>query len=108
VPTGWELQERVMDKWRSEVEAQGRKFVVLHVPRGNEVLHTPIAEQDTWASRLHAYCAARGMALVDPTPVFVARMDAGQAMYHNHFTPAGHRAFAEAFVNYLLKSSASP
>jgi hypothetical protein len=105
VPKGWELQERVMDRWRKDVEAQGRKFVVMHVPRGNEVLRTPIAEQDTWASRLHAYCKDRRVPLVDPTPRFIKRMDAGETMYHHHFTPEGHRAFAESFVDYLLKAA---
>jgi hypothetical protein len=108
VPKGWDLQVRVMDRWRREVEAQGRRFVVMHVPRGNEVLKTPITQQDSWAARLHAYCRARGIPLIDPTPIFVARMDAGETMYHHHFTPAGHRAFAEAFVNYLLASDGAP
>jgi len=46
----------------------------------------------------------------DPTErdryeIAVKREDAGQKMYHNHFTPDGHRAFAESFVDYLLKSA---
>ncbi len=104
VPAGWELQQRVTDKWRAEVKARGREFVVMQVPRGNDVLRTPVAEQDSWASRLHAYCADRGIPLVDPTAVFVARVDAGETMYHHHLTPEGHRAFAQAFVNYLLEA----
>ncbi|HEX6791431.1 MAG TPA: SGNH/GDSL hydrolase family protein [Candidatus Krumholzibacteria bacterium] len=107
VPTGWELQVRVMDTWRRQVEAQGRKFVILRVPRGNEVLRTPMAEQDTWAARLTDYCKERGVPLVDPTPRFVERMDAGETMYHDHFTPEGHRAFAQAFVDYLLRDAAA-
>jgi hypothetical protein len=107
VPVGWDLQTRVMDRWRAEVEAQKRKFVVLEVPRGNDVLRTPIAEQDSWAEYLHAYCKDRGIPLVDPTPVFVARMDAGEKIYHHHFTPDGHRAFAQAFVDYVVRSAAS-
>lgn len=105
VPKGWDLQERVMDKWRREVLAQGRKFVVMHVPRGEEVLRIPFAEQDTWAPRLQTYCRSRGVPLIEPTPLFVKREDAGQKMYHNHFTPDGHRAFAESFVTYLVNSA---
>jgi hypothetical protein len=108
VKTGWELQERVMDKWRTEAKAQGRRFVVMHVPRGNEILRTEIGNQDTWALRLHMYCNARGVPLIEPTPRFVARMDAGETMYHNHFTPDGHRAFAQSFVDYLVSRDASP
>jgi hypothetical protein len=105
VPKGWDLQTRVLDKWSREVIHDKRKFVVLHVPRGEEVLRVPFAEQDTWATRLEAYCATRHIPLVEPTALFVKREDAGQKMYHNHFTPDGHRAFAEAFVDYLLKSA---
>jgi hypothetical protein len=105
VPKGWDLQERVMDKWRREVDAQGRKFVVMHVPRGEEVLRIPFAEQDTWATRLEAWCRARNVPLIEPTPLFVKREDAGQKMYLNHFTPDGHRAFAESFVTYLVTSA---
>jgi hypothetical protein len=106
VPKGWDLQERVMDKWSREVRAQGRAFVVMHVPRGEEVLHTPLAQQDTWATRLASYCESRHIPLVEPTPLFVAREAAGEKMYHNHFTPEGHRAFAQSFVDYLVKSAA--
>jgi len=106
VPKGWDLQERVLDKWSREVRAQGREFIVMHVPRGEEVLRIPFAEQDTWAMRLQSYCATRHIPLVEPTPVFVAREDAGQKMYLNHFTPDGHRAFADAFVDFFVKSAA--
>ena len=106
VPEGWELVERVVDRWRRDVEAQGRQFVIARVPRGNEVVDIPLAGQDTWAPRLHDYCARRGIALVDPTPYFVARVRAGETMYDNHFTTAGHRAFAEAFVGFFVARQA--
>jgi len=105
VPKGWDLQERVMDTWSGGVIHDKRKFVVMHVPRGEEVLGVPFAQQDTWATRLEAYCATRHLPLVEPTALFVKREAEGQKMYHNHFTPDGHRAFAEAFVEYLLKSA---
>lgn len=106
VPKGWDLQERVMDKWSREVGRDGRHFVVMHVPRGEEVLHIPFAEQDTWATRLQAYCTSRQIPLVEPTALFVKQEAQGRKMYHNHFTPDGHRAFAEAFVDYFVKSAA--
>jgi hypothetical protein len=105
VPKGWDLQERVMDKWSREVRADGRAFVVMHVPRGEEVLRIPFAQQDTWATHLQGYCASRHIPLVEPTPLFVAREDKGETMYYNHFTPEGHQAFAQSFVDYLVKSA---
>jgi hypothetical protein len=105
VPKGWDLQKRVMDKWSREVKNDGRTFMVMHVPRGEEVLRVPFAQQDTWTTRLQSYCETRHIPLVEPTPLFVAREDAGEKMYHNHFTSDGHRAFADAFVEYFLKSA---
>ncbi len=101
IEEGWTLVERVLDRWHREVTTQKRAFVVLRVPR-QEAVAIPLAEQDTWAPRLHAYCERRAIPLVDPTPYFVPRMQAGQQIYFDHFTPLGHRLFADAFVNYWL------
>lgn len=98
---GWELVERVLDRWHREVIADGREFIIFRVPR-EEVVAVALAEQDAWAPRLHDYCARRGIPLVDPTPLFVPPMAAGEAVYHDHFTPLGHRLFAQAFVDYWL------
>jgi hypothetical protein len=94
-----------MDRWRREVEADGRKFVIMHVPRGEGTVAEPLEAQDTWALRLHRYCEERGVPLVDPTPFFLERMSAGEKMYHHHFSPEGHRAFARAFVHFLVESA---
>lgn len=102
---GWELVERVLDRWHREVIADGREFMILRVPR-EEVVAVPLAEQDAWAPRLHDYCARRGITLIDPTPLFVPRMAAGEAVYYDHFTPLGHRLFAQAFVDdWLMRDS---
>jgi hypothetical protein len=101
VSQGWELVERVVDRWRSEVEGAGRRFVIYRVPREEE-LEKPLAEQDTWAPRLHDYCARRGIPLVDPTADLVAELHRGREVYYDHFTIDGHRAFAEAFVRFFL------
>ena len=101
VEVGWTTVERILDKWQREVAAQKRTFVILRVPR-EEVVSTPLAGQDSWAPRLHDYCARRGIPLVDPTPLFVPRIAAGEQVYFDHFTALGHRLFADAFVNYWL------
>jgi len=105
IDTGWEIQTRVMDRWRREAEAQGRKFIIMNVPRGEEVLSVPLAERDSWASHLQAYCADRGIPLIEPTDIFLEREKTGEKMYHDHFTPEGHRAFADAFERYLIESN---
>ncbi len=101
VDEGWTVVERVLDRWRRDVAAQKRAFVVMRVPR-EEVVAVPLAEQDSWAPRLTDYCARNGVPLVDPTPLFAPRMAAGDKVYYDHFTALGHRLFADAFVSYWL------
>ncbi len=101
VEPGWTLFERLVDRWHSDVAAQKRGFVILRVPR-EEVVSAPLAGQDSWAPRLHDYCARRGIPLVDPTPLFVPRIAAGEKVYYDHFTVLGNRLFADAFVSYWL------
>ncbi len=101
VAVGWELTERVLRHWKHEVVRDGRRFVVYRVPR-EEVLMQPLAGQDSWAPRLHEFCARESIPLVDPTPYLAERAQAGREVYYDHFTPEGHRAFAEAFVSFLV------
>ncbi|HEU4364313.1 MAG TPA: hypothetical protein VFT13_02490 [Candidatus Krumholzibacteria bacterium] len=101
VAPGWELTERVLERWVRDVEKSGRQFVVIRVPR-EEVLLVPLAGQDSWSPRLHAYCARAGVALIDPTLYLAERQRAGHEVYYDHFTPQGHHAFAEAFVSFVM------
>jgi len=102
VQEGWTLQERVMDRWRRDVERDGRCFVIMRVPR-EELVGVPVDQQDSWTPRLQDWCARNGVPLVDPTPIFIERMKAGEKMHHDHFTPEGHRAFAESFVQFMVE-----
>jgi hypothetical protein len=101
VEPGWTTVERILDRWQREVAAEGREFVILRVPR-EEVVAEPLAKQDSWAPRLHAYCERRNIPLVDPTSRFVPRIAAGEKVYYDHYTALGHRLFADAFVAYWL------
>jgi hypothetical protein len=101
VPVGWTLVERVLDRWQREVDREGRRFLIIRVPR-EEQLDVPLAEQDTWAPRLTDYCARKSIPLIDPTPDLLRVMHSGQRVYYDHFTPAGHRAFAGAFETFFV------
>lgn len=101
VDEGWTIVERILDRWHHDVAAQKRAFVVMRVPR-EEVVAIPLVGQDSWAPRLTDYCARTGIPLVDPTPLFVPRIAAGEKVYGDHFTALGHRLFADAFVSYWL------
>lgn len=101
VPVGEQLLERVLERWVRDVRRSGRAFVVLRVPREG-VLLEPLEGQDSWAPTLHGLCARLGVPLVDPTVYLAAREQAGEQMYYDHFTAAGHEAFAHAFSVFLL------
>lgn len=103
VAPGWELTERVLERWVRDVERSGRRFVVLRVPR-EEVLLASLDGQDSWAPRLHEYCARARVPLIDPTLYLAERLHAGHEVYYDHFTREGHHAFAESFVSFLIAS----
>jgi len=99
------LQGRVMERWMREVTAEGRRFAVLYARWGE--WRAPPDEEDSWAPWLRRFCAERGIALIDPTPQLVARMDGGLEVHYDHYTPHGHEALAEAFVAHLAGERAS-
>lgn len=91
------MLERVIDKWRRDVTASGRKFVIMYIPSQREMAK-PLDEQDSWLPWLIAYCAKNDVPLVDPSPNLVAAKRRGVEVFYDHFTPAGHRCAADAFV----------
>ena len=101
VEDGWTLVERILDTWSRSVTSTGREFIIIRVPR-EEVVTAPLEGQDSWAPRLHAYCARRNIPLIDPTPNMAPHMQRGEKIYYDHFTALGHRAFSDAFVAYWL------
>jgi hypothetical protein len=92
---------RVIERWRHEVETSGASFAIVRVPRESQ-LQRPREEQDAWAPWLHRFCREQGILLVDPTDRFREAMGEGEVLYGDHFTPAGHRAFARAIAHGML------
>jgi len=97
---GWRITEHAIARWRNDVVATGRSYAILRVPRAVE-LEKPIAEQDAFAPRLHAFCDSVGIELIDPTSLLRAGRAEGKEMYYDHFTPEGHRAVARAFQEWF-------
>ena len=91
----------MIGNWYRDVANDGRHFAILRVPRAIE-LEKPLDEQDAFAPRLHAFCDSAGIALLDPTPRLLAGRREGREMYDDHFTPDGHAAVSEVFVDWLL------
>lgn len=96
------LTGAVIEKWRYEAAAAGRRFTILYIPR-SAVIDTPIAAQDSWAPWLFHFCRERGIELVDPTAELVTLKGRGEEIFFDHLAPAGHRAVAESFLKYYGK-----
>jgi hypothetical protein len=93
------LTGAVIEKWREDAVSTGRRFTILYVPRA-AVFDMQPEKQDSWAPWLLRFCRERGIDLVDPTPELIARRARGEEIYFDHFAPGGHRAAADAFVEF--------
>jgi hypothetical protein len=83
-------------KWRDEVESKGRRFAVMHIPRGE--LASGKVFPDSWVPWLEKLCADEGIAFIDTTPQLLDRVLEGKEVFYDHFTKDGHIAAAEAFT----------
>ena len=97
------VTERVIVAWRREVESSGRRFLVAYIPR-TVAVKDPAAPPDDWRAWLHDVCARDSVALVDPTDRLVQVQQAGRDVFFDHFTDAGHEAFAEALLAWFQSS----
>ena len=97
------VTERVIVAWKREVESSGRRFLVAYIPR-TAAVKDPAAPPDDWRAWLHEVCARDSVALVDPTDRLVQVQQAGRDVFFDHFTDAGHEAFAEALLAWFQSS----
>ncbi len=113
----WRLTMALVDRLRTEVEAEGRQFVVVLVPPHMAVQtegwrFLPFFEESTrtwdlWYphERMLLELRAMGIRPIDPTPTFVAfyRKTHLDLYYprNRHFNPRGACVFAAALTNAL-------
>lgn len=95
------LTQRILTQMRDEVVSRGRHFAVLYVPRGTAELERRLRTQDTWYPWLAEVPAHIDVPLINPTPALRARAAAGEAVYDDHWTLAGHEVIATVLTNYL-------
>lgn len=88
------LGEIVLREWRDAAAGGGRLLAVLYVPRGHEQLDGRLANTSTWRPWLGETCAALGIPLIDPSEALARRLAAGEPVYTDHFSPAGHDVVA--------------
>lgn len=101
-----ELGRRILAVWLQETRREGRGFSVLYVPRSEAQLRGELPDRDTWKPWLLETCAELGIPLIDPTPELRAALEAGDSVYDDHWTPAGHAAVAAALERAWLPRAA--
>jgi hypothetical protein len=110
IPTSWSerergevllLAERILAEWKRSADAQGRALAVLYVPRGNDMLTGLLTEQESWLPWLREACAELGVPLLDPRAALRARMEAGDPVFDDHWTRAGHEVIAGFLASQL-------
>ena len=97
------LGERLLAAFAAEMAAEGRHFVVLYVPRGETQLRGELDLADTWRPWLGRACAKLGIPLIDPSDALRARLERGDAVYSDHWSPAGHEVIAGEIADYLRR-----
>lgn len=95
------LGERVLRDWAGQVRSRGQSFAVLYVPRGEAHLRGDIGPDDSWLPWLERTCAELDIPLIDPSAALRRRLASGDAVYDDHWSPAGHEAVAGAVAEWL-------
>ena len=95
------LGKRILRHWRDRARHDGCELMVLYVPRGEAQLLDPAAAADTWRPWLEATTRELGIPLIDPSDALRQRLGKGDAVYDDHWSPAGHEAVAEVLATRL-------
>jgi len=89
-----EMGRRVLTRWRDELRARGVPFYVLYVPHGEKQLAGTLPVESTWKPWLSRVTSELGIPMIDPSSALARRLAAGERMFDDHFTPAGHEVVA--------------
>jgi hypothetical protein len=105
------LGARILRDWAERSRREGRELFVLYVPRGEQQLLDPAIAADTWLPWLRTTTEALGIPLIDPSNALRRRLESGDAVYDDHFSPTGHEVITEVLSDRLegwMRAEASP
>lgn len=107
-PDSWrehakKLASVIILKWRDEITVQSREFTILYIPRESE-MEKAIENQDSWKFWLESFCNKNNIVFIDPTENLIKVKLLNKDVFYDHFTKDGHKALAEAFVNWFIKN----
>ncbi len=95
------LTRRIIERFAESVRDDGRQFLVLYVPRGNDEVEGDLPVEDSWLPWLRETTADLGIPLLDPTSALETRQRTGTLTYDDHWSPAGHEVIAEFLADSL-------
>lgn len=95
-----DLGERIILRWKREIEGEGKRFAILYVPRPGE-MERESKEQDAWKYWLESFCRENGIPLIDPSDELLTAIESGQEVFYDHYTEDGHRAVARSIIRML-------
>jgi hypothetical protein len=95
------LGRRILAAWQSQARIDGCELIVLYVPRSEAQLRGELALSDTWLPWLRSVTQELGIPLLDPSDALEQRLEGGDSVYEDHWTPAGHEVIAVALESFL-------
>jgi hypothetical protein len=101
-----ELGRRILADWARLAKRERRHLFVVYVPRGEASLRANGAE-DSWRLWLVQTTRELGLPLVDLSEPLSRELTAGERVYEDHWTAAGHEVVGHTIEQYLEDRLAS-
>jgi hypothetical protein len=98
-----ELGRRILRDWARRAESERRHLFVVYVPRGEASLRAGTERDDSWWPWLEQTAHELGLPVLDLREPLARTLAAGESVYDDHWTPAGHRVVADAVGRYLAR-----
>ena len=95
----------LLREWRDAAAGDRIGFLVLYVPRGESQLTGTLPQKDTRLPWLRTTCTSLRIPLLDPSAALLQRLQAGDHVYDDHWTAAGHDVIARVLADSLGSSA---